>query len=170
MTNLTSRKSISHPFAYHGLPYMMQPVFTAWQHHLRYGEAPTAPHADLATSAHPNPSLWDMHMVIHANPLNVRFDGAGGWSPSWSQPNTASPSRPGSTTSVSFGIFGSHPPPPSRRVFATPPKTQAPYGIPGPSASPSTNNWSLPQEVPSSPSVIQPWATLPCVVAADRAR
>jgi hypothetical protein len=31
MTYLTSRKSISHPFAYIiGLPYMLQPVFTAW--------------------------------------------------------------------------------------------------------------------------------------------
>jgi len=29
----SSRKSISHPFAYHGLPYILQLVFQAWQQH-----------------------------------------------------------------------------------------------------------------------------------------
>ena len=29
-TNFSTRKPISHPFAYHGLPYMLQPDLTAW--------------------------------------------------------------------------------------------------------------------------------------------
>jgi hypothetical protein len=65
--------------------------------------------------------------------------------------------------SVSFGTFGSQPPPPSRPIFATPPRNHAPLGIPRPSASPSTNNWSLPKEAPFSPSVTQPWAAPPRV-------
>ena len=156
-----SRKSISHPFAYHGLPYMSQPVFTVWQKHMREGEAPTSSKADQAIDEHPNPSLRDMHRVIHAKRLGDRFDGAGGWSPAWSQPIATSPSRPRPTTSVSFGTVGYQPSPPSRQVFATSPRTQAPFGIPGPSASPSSNNRSLPQEASSSPSVTQPWAALP---------
>jgi hypothetical protein len=123
------------------------------------------PHADLAAAEPPNPSLRDMHRVIHAKHLGVRFDGVGGWSPTWSHPNATRPSRTWSTTSVSFGAFGSQPPPQPRPVFATPPRTQAPFGIdiPRPFASPSANNWSLPQEEPSSPSVTQPWATPPRV-------
>ena len=150
---------------------MLQPVFTVWQQHLGQSEAPIAPQADLAAAKHPSPSLRDMHMVIQAKHLCVRIDGARGWSPTWSQPNTTSPSRPGSTTSVSFGTFGSQPPPPSLPVSATPPRTQLPFGMLGPSASPSTNNWSLPHEAPSSPSVTQPWATPPRVgSSASRSR
>jgi hypothetical protein len=27
----SSRRSVSHPFAYHGMPYLLEPVFRAWQ-------------------------------------------------------------------------------------------------------------------------------------------
>jgi hypothetical protein len=78
MIDFTSHKSISHIFAYHDLPYMLQPVFNVWQQHMRQGEAPIAPHADLAAIEHPSPSLRDMHRVIQAKHMGVRFDGAVG--------------------------------------------------------------------------------------------
>ena len=30
IADASSRRSISHPFAYHGLPYLLQPAFQAW--------------------------------------------------------------------------------------------------------------------------------------------
>jgi hypothetical protein len=82
LTDLTDRKSISHPFAYHGLPYLLLPVFTAWKEHSRKWSTPAPTTSDPDQPSQASPSLRDMHKVIQAKHLGVRFDGSGGVDPS----------------------------------------------------------------------------------------
>ena len=79
-TDSSSRRFVSCPFAYHGLPYLLEPVFRAWQS-LRPRYAP-----------HPGPrkpmqglSLQDFHPVMQARYLGVQFNESGEWTPSWKE-------------------------------------------------------------------------------------
>jgi len=81
--DITTRKSISHPFAYHGLPYLLQPVFASWHERPQSSKPTTTPPADYSASCLGSPSLRDMHKVIHAQHLGVCFDGTSGWALAW---------------------------------------------------------------------------------------
>jgi len=64
----SSRRSVSSPFAYHGLPYLLEPVFRAWQS-LRPRYAP--PSGPRLSSQ--GMSLHDFHPVIQAQFLGEHF-------------------------------------------------------------------------------------------------
>ena len=90
------RCSISHPFAYHSLPYILQPFFRECHTYRRDGHiVPTTgtsfsgTKSPLAPNALPCviPYLRDMHKVIQAQFLGVQFDGTGDWRPIWSPDN-----------------------------------------------------------------------------------
>ena len=162
-TDLHPRKSISHPFAYHGLPYLLLPIFSAWKQHTHDRKAHDMAAMGWASQTHSSPSLRDMHKVIHAQHLGVRFDGSGGWTPAWTPANSTGPSLSNTPTSVTFGTPASAQTPPGRHVFATPPRTHAPFGAPGATTLPPANSWVASKAQPSSPSVTQPWSTPPRV-------
>ena len=60
------RRSVSHPFAYHGLPYLLEPVFNAWQGERPRGASPPG-HGKQTGGL----SLQDFHPVIQAKFLGV---------------------------------------------------------------------------------------------------
>ena len=70
-TDLAARKPISYPFAYHGLPYLLIPVFTTWQQHMRDWSAQSAATTDIGPPSQASPSLRDMHKVIQSHHLGV---------------------------------------------------------------------------------------------------
>ena len=82
----SARRSISHPFAYHGLPFLLEPVFRAW--HLERTRPSTSTGYGLLDPISP---LQDLHPVIQAQFLGVRFPESGGWSPAWNPHNNNSP-------------------------------------------------------------------------------
>jgi hypothetical protein len=77
-TDLTEQMSISHPFAYHDLPYMLLLVFTVWKQRLHDWSASATGVTGQSPMSQASPSLRDMHKVIQAHHLGVRFDGFGG--------------------------------------------------------------------------------------------
>jgi hypothetical protein len=60
----SSRSSVSHSFAYHGMPYLLQSVFQAW-HNERPWTTPPLDHRLAGLSLH------DYHLVIQAQCLGV---------------------------------------------------------------------------------------------------
>ena len=62
----SSRRFVSHPFAYHGLPYLLEPVFRAWQS-LRPRNAPPSGPRQSGQGL----SLQDFHPVLQAQFLGV---------------------------------------------------------------------------------------------------
>jgi hypothetical protein len=138
----STRRSVSHPFAYHGLPYLLEPVFHAWQ----VGR-PHGPEAQGLQKLSGGLSLQDFHPVIQAQFLGVQFTETGEWSPAWTEPS--SPSRRPKTHHSGRAAPSPLPSPP-RTAFVTPPRGSGK----GPgllSTPPSTVQWSTYSET-SSPS------------------
>jgi len=110
----SARRSVSHPFAYHGLPYLLEPVFRAWQEGRPRGATTpgrTGPAGGL--------SLQDCHPVIQAQFLGVQFTEAGDWSPAWNDskaaPRSPLPKHPAMANRSSS-------PSRPRALFVTPPR------------------------------------------------
>ena len=74
----SSRRSISHPFVYHGMPFLLELVFRAWQLE-RVRPSTSAGHC----AAGPSLPLQDFHPVIQAQFLGVQCPETCGWSPAW---------------------------------------------------------------------------------------
>jgi hypothetical protein len=109
----SSRPSISHPFAYHGLPFLLEPVFRAWQ----------SEHQRPSTSgsqalAGPSLPLQDFHPVIQAQFLGVQFSETGGWSPAWKGDQLATPPPMRQAAAVTPIVQHQVP----RMAFTTPPR------------------------------------------------
>jgi hypothetical protein len=69
----SSRRSVSNPFAYHGQPYLLEPVFRAWQSlRPRRNAPPSGPR-----QSRQGLSLQDFHPVIQAHFLGVQFTESG---------------------------------------------------------------------------------------------
>jgi len=74
-TDASSMRSVSHPFAYHGMTFLMQPVVLAW-----HAERPRDPTTFRPWHSTPRLTLEDVHSVIHAEFLGVQFTESGDWS------------------------------------------------------------------------------------------
>jgi len=120
----SSRRSISHPFAYHGLPFLLEPVFRAWQ-----PERPRATTSDGLRNARHGLSLQDFHPVIQAKFLGVKFTESGDWSLSWKEGapplsplRQQAPPLPPAPTGYQLPLTGHYTQPPLLRLlFVTPP-------------------------------------------------
>jgi len=76
----SARRSVSHPFAYHGMPYLLEPVFRAWQaERPRFG-TPPANRKQVGGL-----SFQDFHPAIQAQYVGVQFTETGEWSPTWKE-------------------------------------------------------------------------------------
>ena len=64
----SARRSISHPFAYHGMPFLLDPVFHAWQ-----ASRPRIPASSCQRNSGQGLSLSDFHPIIRAKFLGVQF-------------------------------------------------------------------------------------------------
>ena len=133
----SARRSVSHPFAYHGMPYLLEPGFRAWQAKRPRSRTPSGNRKKAGGI-----SLQDFHPVIQAQYMGVQFTEAGEWSPSWKEevpsliPNLHQvPPLPPMHTGyhalpTSHGpvpgprhVHGYHPQPSlSRHVYVTPPR------------------------------------------------
>jgi hypothetical protein len=78
--NSSSRRSVSHSFNYHGMPYLLEPVFRAWQSLRPRNVPPSGPR-----QSGQGLSLQDLHHVIQAQFLGVQFTESRECSPSWKE-------------------------------------------------------------------------------------
>jgi hypothetical protein len=136
----SSRRSVSHPFAYHGLPYLLEPVFRAWQEgHPRCAELPGPAKLNGGLS------LQDFHPVIQAQFLGVQFTETGDWSPAWDEAGSP-PRRP--MPHLSPRATQSSLPSAPRKLFVTPPRGSG-KGPAALSTPPSTVHWNTHSTAPS---------------------
>ena len=85
----SARCSASNPFAYHGMSYLLEPVFRAWE-----ADRPRSGTPCGSRTQSGGQSLQDFHPVMQAQYLGVQFTEIGEVSPTWEDDARRAPTPP----------------------------------------------------------------------------